>query len=87
MKVDLRVRELVIEGLADGDREAFTRRLQQELARRLQAGELTGDAVGREPGGVTRKVASRSLTTDRPLERAADAADEVARVVQREVSR
>ncbi len=78
MKVQVDVRELIVEGLPEADRTAFGQRLREELSVRLGADK---------PDFASGHVESFSTFRKLPLERATDAAPEVARAVQRGVSK
>jgi hypothetical protein len=76
MKVEIDVKELIVEGLPATDRADFARRLEHELSRRL------GPDV---PEAGTRAMREVRVERSRPLTSASDAAADVARVVQRRI--
>ena len=78
MKVEIDIDELVVEGLLAVDRADFARRLERELSRCLELGS-TGAGMS-----AIREV---RVEHSRPLTSAADAASDVARVVQERIPR
>ena len=65
MKVEIDVKELIVEGLPAADRADFARRLEHELSRRLRPGAA-------EAG--TRALREVRVERSRPLPSASDAA-------------